>query len=72
MSNKQKIGTEKFWKSKINYNEVIRQILQFAPKSVWRHQWRHRSTEKVWDNIFLKTIVFKVTKILDPKHHNPI
>ena len=23
-------------------------------------------------DIFLKTIVFKVTKILDPKHHNPI
>ena len=22
--------------------------------------------------VFLETIVFKVTKILDPKHHNPI
>ena len=28
--------------------------------------------KKIWDNIFLETIVFEVTKILDPKHHNPI
>ena len=63
---------KKFWKSKINYYDVIRQILQFVPKSVWRHRWRHRSTEEFWSSIFLKTIVFKVTKILDSKHHNPI
>ena len=28
--------------------------------------------QKILDNIFLETIVFKVTKILDPKHHNLI
>ena len=56
----------------MNYYGVIRQISQFASKFVWRHRWRHKSTEKSWDNIFLETIVFKVTKIPDPKHHNPI
>ena len=61
-----------FGKSKINYYDVIREILQFAPKFVWRHRWRHRSTKKISGNIFLKTIVFKVTKIPDIKHHNPI
>ena len=45
----------------MNYYDVIRQISQFASKS-----------EKSSDNIFFETIVFKVTKILDPKHHNPI
>ena len=32
--NKQKIGTEKIRKEKINYYDVILQILQFAPKLV--------------------------------------
>ena len=53
----------------INKNSQQKKI---ASKFVWRHRSRHRSTEKVWDNIFLKTIVFKATKILDPKHHNLI
>ena len=53
----------------MNYYDVIRQISQFAPKFVWHHRWHHRSAEKIWDNIFLETIVFRVTKILDPKHH---
>ena len=56
----------------MSYYDVIRQILQFAPKFVWRHRWRHKLTEKIWDNICLKTIMFKVTKILGPKHHHPI
>ena len=50
----------------------MRHISQFASKFVWRHRWRHRLTEKILDNIFLETIVFKVTEILDPKHHNLI
>ena len=55
----------------MNYYDVICQILQFAFRFV-RHLLRHRSTEKIWDNIFLERRAFKVTKILDPKHHNPI
>ena len=39
---------------------------------MWRHQLRHGITEQIWDIIFLKIIVFKVTKVLDPKHDNPI
>ena len=53
---------KKSGKSKINYHDVIPQISQFASKFVWRHRWRYRLTEKIWDSIFLETIVFKVTK----------
>ena len=63
---------KKIGKSKINYYEVFHQILHFALLFAWRHRWRHRSTTKILDNIFLKTTVFKDTKLLDSKHNNQV
>ena len=63
---------KKIRKSKINCYDVIGQISQFPLKFVWRHWWRHSLAEKFIDIIFLKTIMLKVTKMLDPKHQNAI
>ena len=48
-----------------SYYDVIDQNLQFAPTL-------YDVISDVTDNIFLKIIMFKVAKILDPKHYNPI
>ena len=52
--------------------DVINQIFKFSLQFVWRHRWHHSLTDKFLDIIFLKTMVLKVTKILDPNHRNPI
>ena len=51
----------------MDYYDVIRQILHFALFCMM--SWM---TSQILDNIFLKTTVFKVTKLLDPKHNNPV
>ena len=60
---------KKFVKSKINY-DVICQILQLH-LNLYNVLSGITDQQKIWD-VFLKIIVFKVTKTLHPKHHNPI